>query len=120
VQRTNLKGTNEKGANVQGMIVLLARMGNTNSALGSGRPHLKWRECTSIRLNSIIWHKGNPNRELRNANNLQVPAHRIEIVKRMPICSFPTAWNTAPQEKENPAQHLFLKVLKENLISSIV
>ena len=62
----------------------------------------------------------NPNRELRNANNLQVPAHRIEIVKRMPICSFPTAWNTAPQEKENPAQHLFLKVLKENLISSIV
>jgi len=41
----------------------------------------------------------NPNRELRNGNDFLVPPHRIELVKRMPICAFPTAWNSAPQDK---------------------
>ena len=62
----------------------------------------------------------NPNRILRDASDLYVPPHRIEIVKRMPICAFPVAWNSAPNEKENPAQHIFLKKLKEILIATLV
>jgi hypothetical protein len=62
----------------------------------------------------------NPNRNLRFGNDLHVPPHRIELVKRMPICSFPTAWNSAPQEKENPIQHRFLKFFKTSLLSTIV
>jgi hypothetical protein len=62
----------------------------------------------------------NPNRELRDANDLYIPPHRIEIVKRMPICSFPTAWNSAIQEKEDPAHHRFLRALKENLLATLV
>jgi len=62
----------------------------------------------------------NPNRVLRYGNDLYVPPHRIELVKRMPLCSFPLAWNTAPQEKENPIQHVFLKHLKVSLLATIV
>ena len=62
----------------------------------------------------------NPNRNLRFGHDLYVPAHRIELVKRMPICSFPTAWNSAPQEKENPIQHRFLKFFKTSLLSASV
>jgi hypothetical protein len=62
----------------------------------------------------------NPNRVLRYGNDIYVPPHRIELVKRMPLCSFPLAWNTAPQEKENPIQHVFLKHLKVSLLATIV
>jgi hypothetical protein len=62
----------------------------------------------------------NPARELRDANDLYVPPHRIELVKRMPICSFPAAWNSAPLDKNNPAQHVYLKNLKANLLESLI
>jgi len=61
----------------------------------------------------------NPNRVLRDADDLYIPPHRLELVKRMPICSFPTAWNSATQEKDNPAHLSFLKHLKDNLLSSL-
>jgi len=48
-----------------------------------------------------------------------LPTHRIELVKRMPICAFPTAWNTAPQEKEDPVQHIFQKIFKNSLLKAI-
>ena len=70
-----------------------------------------------------IWQTNNertPNRNLRNGNDYYVPPHRIELVKRMPICAFPASWNLTIQEKENPIQHKFLKSLKESLLSTIV
>jgi hypothetical protein len=62
----------------------------------------------------------NPERALRNANDYYIPPHRVETVKRMPIVSLPTAWNSAPGDKFNPKQHLYLKKLKELLLSAIL
>ena len=59
----------------------------------------------------------NPGRMLRNAEDYYIPAHRVEFVKRLPLFSFPAAWNNAPGEKLNPRQHLYLKALKNHLIS---
>ena len=61
----------------------------------------------------------NPERALRNANDLFIPPHRVEFVKRLPLYTLPSAWNTAPGEKLNPRQHLYLKELKNVLLSSI-
>ena len=61
-----------------------------------------------------------PNRNLRNANDFYIPPHRIELVKRMPICAFPAAWNLAPEGKENPIQHRFLKQYNSILLSAVV
>ncbi len=68
-----------------------------------------------------VWIANNvrkPNIALRNIEDLYVPPHRIEIVKRMPLCSFPDAWNTAPGDKQNPDQNLYLKELKNYLLQS--
>ncbi len=61
----------------------------------------------------------NPERPLRNANEYYIPPHRVKIVKRMPIISLPTAWNSAPGDKFNAKQHFYLKQLKELLLSAI-
>ena len=61
----------------------------------------------------------NPDRALRNANDLYIPPHRVEIVKRLPLCSFPEAWNSAPGNKLNPRQHSYLKELKSIMLSNI-
>ncbi len=61
----------------------------------------------------------NPEHALRNANDLFIPLHRVEFVKRLPLYTLPFAWNTAPGEKLNPRQHLYLKELKNVLLSSI-
>ncbi len=60
-----------------------------------------------------------PERALRNANDLFIPPHRVEFVKRLPLYTLPLAWNTAPGEKLNPRHHLYLKELKNVLLSSI-
>ena len=39
-------------------------------------------------------------RELRNADDLYIPPHRTD--KRMPLVSFPSAWNTIDNRKFNP------------------
>jgi hypothetical protein len=54
----------------------------------------------------------NPDRALRNANDLYIPPHRVEIVKRLLLCSFPEAWNSAPGNKLNPRQHSYLNLTK--------
>ncbi len=61
----------------------------------------------------------NPERTLRNANDLFIPPHRVEFVKRLPLYTLPLAWNNAPGDKLNPRQHLYLKELKSVLLSSI-
>jgi hypothetical protein len=54
--------------------------------------------------------KRNPERVLCNADDLYVPAHRVE---------FPTAWNSAPGNKTNPVKHLYLKELKSLLLAAV-
>jgi hypothetical protein len=51
-------------------------------------------------------------RELRNANDCFIPQYRIELAKRMPLFSFPAAWNAENNEKFNPSQPDYLKSLK--------
>ena len=51
-------------------------------------------------------------RELKNADDLYVLPHRIELFKRMPLISFATAWNSIDDHKLNPSQNVFLKQLK--------
>jgi hypothetical protein len=52
----------------------------------------------------------NPERALRNANDYFIPPHRVETVKRFPNISLPTAWNSAPGDKFNVKQFLYLKI----------
>ncbi len=59
----------------------------------------------------------NPDRMLRNADDLYIPAHRVGI--RLPLFSFPLARNSAPGEKLNPRQHLYLKYLKNYMLISL-
>ena len=69
-----------------------------------------------------IWTRNeerNPVRLLRNANDYYIPAHRVEFVKRLPLYVFPAAWNNAPGDKLNPRQHLYLKELKNILLSNL-
>ncbi len=40
--------------------------------------------------------------KLRNADDLYIPPHRTDLYKRMPLVSFPTAWNTIDNRKFNP------------------
>ncbi len=61
----------------------------------------------------------NPERLLRNADDLYVPAHCVEFVKKLPIIAFPTAWNSAPGDKINPVKHLYLKELKSLLLAAV-
>ncbi len=60
-----------------------------------------------------------PERILCNADDLNVPAHRVEFVKRLPIIALPTAWNSAPGNKTNPVKHLYLKELKSLLLDAV-
>jgi hypothetical protein len=50
-----------------------------------------------------------PDRALRNDDDYYIPAHRIELVKKMPLYTFPAAWNEAGGNKFNPIQHLYMK-----------
>ncbi len=54
-----------------------------------------------------------------DADDLYVPAHRVEFVKKLPIIAFPTAWNSAPGNKTNPVKHLYLKELKLLLLAAV-
>ena len=60
-----------------------------------------------------------PERLLRNDEEFYVPPYRIELVKKLPLVSFPTAWNNETSvHKSNPAQHIFLKHVKESLLTA--
>jgi hypothetical protein len=54
-----------------------------------------------------------------NADDLYVPGHHVEFVKRLPIIALPTAWNSAPGNKTNPVKHLYLKELKSLLLAAV-
>lgn len=60
-----------------------------------------------------------PNRELRNANELFIPHHNFATLKRLPIFSFPQAWNEEPEIKRLPNQFVFLKKLKVALLFTL-
>ncbi len=62
----------------------------------------------------------NPVRILRNANDYFIPQHRIELVKRMPLYTFPAVWNGENIEKLNPNQPAYLKSLKKRGLDSLV
>jgi hypothetical protein len=59
----------------------------------------------------------NPVRVLRNINDLYIPAHRVEFVKRLPLFSFPAKWNNAPGDKSNPRTPVYMNEVKNYLLS---
>ncbi len=61
----------------------------------------------------------NPERLLRNADDLYVPARRVEFVKKLSVIAFPTAWNSASGNKTNPVKHLYLKELKSLVLAAV-
>jgi hypothetical protein len=61
----------------------------------------------------------NPARELRNANDLFVPAHHYATVKRFPLFTFPQIWNEEQNRKFNPSQFVYCKQLKAALLASL-
>ena len=58
---------------------------------------------------------------LRNANDFVVPQFRTELVRRLPLCKFPTLWNSfeAADVKNNPSKFAFKKKVKQILLDSI-
>jgi hypothetical protein len=60
-----------------------------------------------------------PERELRNADQLYIPPHRFATLKRLPLFNFPTVWNAAGNDKNNPRQYVYLKLLKSRLLSNL-
>ncbi len=62
----------------------------------------------------------NAMRVLRNADDIYVPPHGIELFKRMPLISFATAWNSVDDRKYIQSQKLILKELKSDLLAGIV
>ncbi len=62
----------------------------------------------------------NPELVLRNADNLNVPAHHYATTKRFPLFTFPRSWNEAVAIKLNPSQRVFLKNVKSAMLNSII
>jgi hypothetical protein len=61
----------------------------------------------------------NPDRVLRNADQLYVPPHHFATLKRMPLFNFPTIWNQEDNVKLNPIQHQYLKNLKSRCLNNV-
>ena len=62
----------------------------------------------------------NPQINLRNAENLHVPAHSFDSIKRLPLFTFPTKWNEDCISKFNPNCKQYLKLLKVKLLENLV
>jgi hypothetical protein len=60
----------------------------------------------------------NPNRQLRNANDLFIPAHNFATVKRFPLFTFPRLWNEESDRKFIPSPFVYSKQLKAALLES--
>jgi hypothetical protein len=60
-----------------------------------------------------------PARELRNADQLYIPAHNYATLKRMPLFNFPAIWNATGPEKNDPRKHRFIKQMKMTLLSNL-
>ncbi len=61
----------------------------------------------------------NPNRVLRNANDLKVPSHHLATVKRFPFFTFPRIWNEESDRKYNPSIKLYCNQLKSALLAAL-
>jgi hypothetical protein len=61
----------------------------------------------------------NPDRILRNADQLYVPPHNYATLKRMPLYNFPYTWNQEGIEKFNPIQHRYLKHVKAQSLRNL-
>jgi hypothetical protein len=62
----------------------------------------------------------NPNRVLRNANDLRIPAHHFATIKRLPLFNFPSVWNEEEERKFNPSSKVYCCQLKKSLLNSLV
>jgi hypothetical protein len=60
-----------------------------------------------------------PERALRNADHLYIPAHNYATLKRLPRFNLPSIWNYVGNGKLNPIQHQFLKAVKSSLIQNL-
>jgi hypothetical protein len=67
----------------------------------------------------IYNHMRNPERVLRNANDLYVPAHHFATVKRFPLFLFPQIWNEEDVRKLNPSLKSYCKMLKASLLATL-
>lgn len=71
---------------------------------------------------SEMWIKNrarNPNLNLRNADELFVPHHKLATLKRMPLFNFPRLWNQENNSKNNPVLHQYLKCVKTALFATL-
>jgi hypothetical protein len=75
---------------------------------------LSFHETWTLNMNR------NPNRQLRNANDLFVPAHHFATVKRFPLFTFPLVWNEETERKYIPSPLIYCKQLKAALLASLV
>jgi hypothetical protein len=62
----------------------------------------------------------NLNIQLRNADNLFIPAHHMATVKRFPLFNFPKIWNEALDIKNNPSILVFLKNIKSAILNMLI
>jgi len=62
----------------------------------------------------------NPDLDLRNADNLYVPAHHFATTKRFPLFAFPKSWNEASALKYNPSQRAFLNSVESASLNLII
>ena len=62
----------------------------------------------------------NPALQLRNADDLYVPPHRFETVKRFPYFMFPKLWNDEPASKYTQSKKTFCASIKSALLATIV
>jgi hypothetical protein len=65
-------------------------------------------------------HERIPDRTPKNANDYYIPLPGIELVKRMPMFSFPSAWNTENNGKYTPRQPTNIKILKKKLLDNML
>ncbi len=56
-------------------------------------------------------------RVLRNIDDVFIPVHRVEFVKRLPLFLFPATWNNAPGNKYNPRPSVYMNEVKTYLLS---
>jgi hypothetical protein len=72
---------------------------------------LSFHETWTLNLNR------NPNCQLRNANDLFVPAHHFATVKRFPLFTFPLVWNEETERKYIPSHLIYSKQQKSALLA---
>jgi hypothetical protein len=61
----------------------------------------------------------NPAIELRNANDIYVPAASSDQVKKLPLFKFAKLWNDLPDIKHHANSTLFKNLLKEHIWDSL-